>query len=665
MIGRGRWRIGLSLVLLATLVRLCWAVVVPTIPVGDFATYRESGMYLAEFGRLDHGFVYMPGLVLLLAAVHSLGGDVLAGKVLVATIGGLATGPLYVLVSRLIDNGRGREPGQPPEPPRQAAPYARGAPVALAAGLGYALWPAGIAMSSVIGTDIPTAAMMLMALAFLTVWGPTRPRLAAGSFGVAMGLAAYFRAVALPLTALSAGYWILRRVGLRAVVTRTAIAVALTVVLLLPWGVRNLRRGGEFYLTDSHGGITALMGNYPNTEGTYARSLGILFQELTGRTFLMEPHRQTDRAAYAIAKQWIVFDPLWTLGMIAVRAERLFAPEHGLLYWSIYRRGVLPPPTAAWFNQYRRLIVGVTDGFYLLFVLGLAAGLAFAVAERRWLVLVPLPFALALVATYALFVAEPRYRLTSEVLLFPLAAFGAVRLWQSGVRAVRSLAVIASRPAPGAEPGRWTAGSPAGSAAKSVAKSVGGSSGRSAGSDDFALTTVERRGLLGTVAVLFTLAVTIVIVIRGGAALRDRHRWAATVWHVDGRPQLALWRPRASLAGPSPVRGTPTGAAVTLAGARHEAEAEIVLPNLTMPRGPIQIRTVITWVGQPSTGTLATIGGASAPAGANGADGWFAHPGGPVVLAARVDSPTDAGGSVSVLFESVTLTTETPPPARP
>jgi hypothetical protein len=61
MITPGRWRIGLALVLLATAVRVLWALAVPTIPVGDFATSRESAMQLAELGRLDHGFVYMPG----------------------------------------------------------------------------------------------------------------------------------------------------------------------------------------------------------------------------------------------------------------------------------------------------------------------------------------------------------------------------------------------------------------------------------------------------------------------------------------------------------------------------------------------------------------------------------------------------------------------------
>ena len=47
--------------------RFVWVLAVPTVPVGDFAMYRESANYLSEFGSLDPGFIYMPGFVLLLA----------------------------------------------------------------------------------------------------------------------------------------------------------------------------------------------------------------------------------------------------------------------------------------------------------------------------------------------------------------------------------------------------------------------------------------------------------------------------------------------------------------------------------------------------------------------------------------------------------------------
>ena len=46
---------GAGVVGLAIAVRLAWVLAVPTVPVSDFAMYRESANYLSEFGHLDPG----------------------------------------------------------------------------------------------------------------------------------------------------------------------------------------------------------------------------------------------------------------------------------------------------------------------------------------------------------------------------------------------------------------------------------------------------------------------------------------------------------------------------------------------------------------------------------------------------------------------------------
>src|SRR4029079_4538254 len=96
--------------------------------------------------------------------------------------------------------------------------------------------------------------------------------------------------------------------------------------------------------------------------------------------------------------------------------------------WSIFRPGVLPRWWSDWFGQHRAGITTLVDDFYLFFVLCLAAGFGFAVADRRIVLAVPVACAALLAVTYALFVAEPRYRLTTEILLFPVAGFGLARL---------------------------------------------------------------------------------------------------------------------------------------------------------------------------------------------------------------------------------------------
>ena len=253
--------------------------------------------------------------------------------------------------------------------------------------------------------------------------GPRRPLVAALAFGAAMGLCAWVRAVALPLSALAIGYWLARRQRLLRAALLTAAGVAATLVVLLPWGIRHVRQSGALYFTDDHGGITALIGANPNSEGTYTRALNRMFKDVTGRSVLDEPHHDTDRAAYAIAREWFRFEPGYALGLATLKADRLFDPEHRLLYWSIFRPGVLVGRPAAWFAARRGAITGFADAFGLA-TAGLAlVGVAAAVARRRWTLLALVPFQLAFVATYATFFAEPRYRLPIEMLAFPFVAF--------------------------------------------------------------------------------------------------------------------------------------------------------------------------------------------------------------------------------------------------
>ena len=188
-----------------------------------------------------------------------------------------------------------------------AAFWGRGA--ALAAGIAYALWPAGVAVSSVTGTDMPAGVLMLGCSLGAGALGPLAAlgrdggvraghgprRLGARRDGAAGGLCAVL---------LSGGGGDLAQSLLRA-----GAGALIALLVLAPWVLRNHARYGEWMLTDSHGGLTALVGANPNTDGRYSRSLNRLFKEVTGYTLLAEPHRAADRAAYALARDWSAFSP--------------------------------------------------------------------------------------------------------------------------------------------------------------------------------------------------------------------------------------------------------------------------------------------------------------------------------------------------------------------
>ncbi|HVZ85709.1 MAG TPA: hypothetical protein VHG72_01995 [Polyangia bacterium] len=549
---RATWIWGAALIGAAVAVRLAWILSVPTVPVSDFAMYRESANYLSEFGHLDHGFIYMPGFVALLAAIKNLGGDLLSQKLLGVFFGGLGAAAMFVLTWALLDRDAADDRGGWRLCP---CPHAAGATAI------YAFWPAGVAMSSVVGTDVPAAALIVAALALLAALAPARPLAAALAFGATMGLAAWVRAVALPLSALSIFYWLARRASLRRALVYTGAGLAAALLVLLPWGIRHLRQSGALYFTDDHGGITALIGANPNSEGTYTRALNSLFKDVTGRGVLDEPHHATDQAAYAIVREWTRFEPRYTLGLVTLKADRLFDPEDRLLYWPIFRTGVLVGPRAGWFAAHHDAIAALAVAFGLAIAALALAGVAIALVRRRWGLLALLPFQVALAATYTLFFAEPRYRLPIEMLAFP---FVALALGELG--------------------------------------GLAGALARRSRGELFA--SLRALGAALALVVVWRLAWPAVLAV--GDGLRARHRWAAVEVATNAGTRLLMWRPAPPLAPRSPVEGAPNGLHLTT-GDAGTSRLHVRAGGGALPAGPQRLTADVT--GEGTTAVRLTIAG--------------------------------------------------------
>jgi hypothetical protein len=364
-----------------------------------------------------------------------------------------------------------------------------------------------------------------------------RPWRAAALFGLVMGLAAYVRAVALPFVLFAAPFWWAVGARWRALAVRTGVSCAVAFLVLLPWGLRNRAAYGELFFTDSHGGHTALVGANPNTDGVYSRSLNRMFTAATGYELGQPPHRESDRAAYALAKQWAAFEPDYALGLLAAKADRLLTHERPLLYWPIYRQGVLGGAARDAFVRHRPALDALADVTWYALCAAALVGLVVAASRRLWpaLALVPLPLALA--ALYILFFAEVRYHLAIAVFLFPYAGLG----WRWLAQGLRD---VSSR----------------------------------------RLNQRGRRRLAREAALALAATVAVFVswprVVAAGADLRDRHRFGVGVCHVDAEARLCAWRPTvpAPGEGASPVRGVWDGFGLQLSTALAGAATDVELP---------------------------------------------------------------------------------------
>jgi len=360
-----------------------------------------------------------------------------------------------------------------------------------------------------------------------------RPILAAILFGVLTGLAAYMRAIVVPLAALSVLVFRAHGWPWRSSLRSAAIACAVALVMLSPWAVRNRLRYGETFLTDSHGGLTALVGANPNSDGCYSRSLNRMFRDVTGFALLAEPHRQADRASLAIAKTWIKFDPLFTLGLLAGKAERLFVHERALLYWPLFRAGVLPEPERAFFARHQAAIEAVADGFWLAALALALFGCGVAYARKQWLALSLLPQAAILAALYTAIFSEPRYRMPICMLLLPLSAMALAWLYRTGRDLVQ-----------GRSPVSW----------KREAKIAG-----------------------GLAVFIFAMAP---LLAWAGERLREHHRWAVAECTVAGQAQFCKWRTlgrAGDLDGRPGVKGAWNGVGIALPRATFDRTGEIAV----------------------------------------------------------------------------------------
>ncbi len=507
--GAGSTVTAFLVVLLALVLRVGWVLLVPTKPVGDFAMYVESAAHLVKFGSFDAEYIFMPGYVFVLAAAQALSGGWLACKLVGAVAGSLAAGAVYGIAHRLWESRA----------------------TALVAGLLCAVWPAGVALASVTGTDMPAAALISLGCYFLLRYSPARPRLAAVSFGLFMGLATYIRAIALPLCVLAIFCFRASGLGWRPAVRNTVLSCAVAAVLLSPWAVRNRLRYGEAFIGDSHGGITALVGANPDSDGRYSRSLNRIFHEVTGYTVLAEPHREADRAALSLALPWMRFDPAFSLGLVLAKAERLLVHERALLYWPLFRAGVLQEPALSLASRWRSTVEWIVDSFWLATVAAALAGLGTALARRRWLALTLLPFIVVLAGLYIVIFADPRYRVPIALLVFPFAAAGLVCLARTARAVIREPRMSRAM--------RWEAGLS-----------------------------------LGLIVAIFAGSPTLAW---AGGRLREHHRWAVQVCHVDQQARLCSWRRTGPHEddGTSAVRGVWNGVGLAIPAAAPDRAKEI------------------------------------------------------------------------------------------
>lgn len=247
-----------GLVLLALALRLIWITYATADPTdgrfNDSVFYHLIAAYLAEGGSYTSPFTllptahFAPGYSFFLAGLYWIfGPHITVAEVANAVLGAATVGVLYLLALRLFDGRTAR----------------------IAATL-LAVFPGQILFSSVLFSEPLFTFAFILAILLMVVAGDRAP---SGGwywlvlFGVAVGVAALIRGAGLSLLVAAPVYWALSWRDWRTTLSWSAVAVAIAVLVLLPWTVRNYRTMDSFLLITSSTGLNLWTGHHEGANG--------------------------------------------------------------------------------------------------------------------------------------------------------------------------------------------------------------------------------------------------------------------------------------------------------------------------------------------------------------------------------------------------------------
>jgi len=185
-----------------------------------------------------------------------------------------------------------------------------------------------------------------------------------------------------------------------------ATAILLTILLLLPWAIRNRQQLGHWVWMTTNDGITLYDGFNPAADGSSNQSSFRSWPELKTMS-------EVNRSQYlaALAKQYAVEHPRRVLSLTLAKLER---------FWS-------PVPLSDEYGQNRSVVLVAAIFTIPLFVLA-AAGVWFGTIGRSKKLFLLLP-AVYFTVVHAATIGSLRYRVPVDVPMSVLAAVGAAGVW--------------------------------------------------------------------------------------------------------------------------------------------------------------------------------------------------------------------------------------------
>jgi 4-amino-4-deoxy-L-arabinose transferase-like glycosyltransferase len=402
---------GSTILALAIVLRLIWAVLVPVIPVSDGIAYDTLARMIVDhgvYGWQPHQLsAYWPvGTSALYAALYLVFGQSYVPIVALNIILGVAIVELTMRLGRLFFDEN----------------------TALLAGLLMAIWPSKVSYVTVLASELPFTFLVLLGLCAAFDRRLSVPARAALS-GLAFGLAAYFRPIALLLPIVVWLSWLPDWRQLRRQLAPALLSMIVIAATVAPWSARNTLLFGHFVLLSTNGGVNFWMGNNPATTGSY----------MDVPSFVSEMDEyERDKALGREAMQYIFAEPVQFVLRTIKKAALLHVGETMSVHWNA------PGITQRFGESALFPLKLVTQAFWTATLLCALAGLMVKALKDGLLRTITNPIVLTWLyfsAFYAAILIQDRFHFPSHPLVALLASVAILRA-SKRIQAVKKSTVV-------------------------------------------------------------------------------------------------------------------------------------------------------------------------------------------------------------------------------
>lgn len=306
----------IAIILIGTIIRLLWIVIVQPIQLSDFLAYWDSAKRLVNEGQYYYSYRDQytlfawrpPGYPLLLAFFIKLFGENIYIPAVINIIAYiLSSVAVYLIAGRLYTKK-----------------------VAIIAVLLLTFWPSHIAVTGLAATE-PVVVLLFSLMLWAFYKSETSSHIYAALSGIFLGMAILVKPSFLLLPAIWLLYVVMRW-RIKGVFLKFCISILFAVLVVTPWTIRNYEIFGDLVLVSTNGGDVFYRANNPLADGSY---MAKGHEDLAG--YLEKGEVYWNKKGYELGKKWIMENPIKFISLIGRKQAIFLGADWDLTRWAAKR----------------------------------------------------------------------------------------------------------------------------------------------------------------------------------------------------------------------------------------------------------------------------------------------------------------------------------------